>query len=197
MKPDCPTTNPFEREVVRKLFHLPVFLFPVMARASLSLTLLFLATLILAYLVVGVLTYRYAIRVGCVSDVIRFCTRKDRLDLAPVLMALGFFTALCLFRDKVSLFPAYVIVVADTAAALVGMRFGRHPILSLPKTWEGSAAFCLFCLVGAWLFFPPATALLVSLILTVLEALSLKGTDNFTLPVAAAFFQATSLLSLR
>jgi phytol kinase len=90
-----------------------------------------------------------------------------------------------------------VLAVGDALAALVGERFGRHPyrVEDSRRSFEGSAAFLLsataILFLSLWLGggreFGMAllSALYVSAILAVLEAVSLQGSDNLWIPLAS------------
>jgi phytol kinase len=91
--------------------------------------------------------------------------------------------------------PMLILTFADSAAALVGQRYGRHRFRACggTKTVEGSTAF--FCMaffsaqVGLQVFAdrePIATlliALLIALLLSLVEAAAGRGTDNFFIPI--------------
>jgi phytol kinase len=86
-------------------------------------------------------------------------------------------------------FGALVLGLADSAAALVGTRFGgRRLPLSADKSLVGSTAFCAVALAvgvavsGALSVRIVATAA----VLTGVEAVCSRGTDNVALPLAAA-----------
>ncbi len=90
---------------------------------------------------------------------------------------------------------ALVLVLSDAAAALVGKRFGRHGF-AVPgghKSLEGCAAFAL-CTYAALMAaaalagVPPPDwrpAVALTFALTLVEALSARGSDNVSLPLAA------------
>jgi phytol kinase len=92
--------------------------------------------------------------------------------------------------------PMLILTFADSAAALVGQRCGRHRFQACcgTKTVEGSTAFfsmAFFCAqVGLQIFAdgdPIATlllALLIALLLSLVEAAAGRGTDNFFIPIA-------------
>ncbi|NIR84788.1 MAG: hypothetical protein GWO05_16730 [Gammaproteobacteria bacterium] len=97
--------------------------------------------------------------------------------------------------------PAYyctavlVLTLADTAAALVGRKFGKHPYgaSEARKTLEGSGAFFIVAFVCvaaclAWLSAHPtapnvAAALAAAVAATLLEAGSRRGADNLLVPI--------------
>ena len=91
--------------------------------------------------------------------------------------------------------PMAILTFADSAAALVGQRCGRHRfrVPGGTKTVEGSAAFFITAFfsaqVGLQVFAdrdPAATlflALLLALLLALVEAAAGRGTDNFLIPI--------------
>jgi phytol kinase len=91
--------------------------------------------------------------------------------------------------------PVLVLTVGDTAAALIGGRFGRtrYPLPGNTRSVEGSAAFvavafvCVFALLY-WSGVPQREGVLVSLCVAmvagVVEAVSPPGTDNVIVPLA-------------
>lgn len=97
------------------------------------------------------------------------------------------------------LMPILIMALSDTAAALVGQRFGQraYRVLDGERTLEGSSTFLgltfLLCLVGfaldgraGW----PGILLLtlvVALVATAVEAVSVRGADNLLVPVAVWF----------
>lgn len=95
-----------------------------------------------------------------------------------------------------------VLAFADTAGALVGTRWGRHPysVFGNRKSLEGSAAV-LFAAAG-WVALSfaalghdswPASlqgGLLVGIAAMVIEAVSWRGLDNLLLPVAVVELMA-------
>jgi dolichol kinase len=111
--------------------------------------------------------------------------------------------ALCmLVLPKVIFVTAFaILIVSDTAAALVGRRFGRHRFLG--KSLEGSTAFFLSALVVV-LIAPKITGLPVEYAIglagamfgAVVEALPLPVDDNLSIPftIGAAMWILYALL---
>ena len=113
--------------------------------------------------------------------------------------------AVALFPKSVALTSFTVLIISDTAAALIGRRFGRHPIAGGRfggKSLEGSTAFFITAL-GVLLFFgffwvePRQGAAMLSpfliagaasaLLATFVELVSQGGStidDNITIPIA-------------
>lgn len=91
--------------------------------------------------------------------------------------------------------PILVLTLADAAAAVVGLRIGRHQYTGAEgsKSWEGTVAFCataflctlvpLCCTGMDW---PRAVmiALCVSFIGGIIEAAAWQGIDNLLLPLS-------------
>ena len=95
-----------------------------------------------------------------------------------------------------------VLVLADTAAALAGTRFGRVHYRTSPseqKSLEGTLAFTGMAFISVFLplyFLGPdnlgfvtcfLSAFLLSVLLAGFEAISIGGTDNLFVPVATCF----------
>jgi dolichol kinase len=93
-----------------------------------------------------------------------------------------------------------VLVLADTAAALAGTRFGRTFYETAPgesKSLEGTLMFCVVGFFSVYLSMVALsdiphltcilTALLMALLLGGLEAVSIGGTDNLLVPLGTCF----------
>ena len=101
------------------------------------------------------------------------------LALLAVAMNLG------IISQSVFVTSILVMGLGDGGAAVVGMRYGTHRVGS--KTLEGSLAMFIVSFVliilscETWYW-----ALLSASLITVVEALSPHGWDNFSVPVSAA-----------
>jgi len=183
MAQDLYLTKPFKTELVRKLLHLPIGIIPILALYSKTITITTLVVLIIGYLTILVIRKKLNKDILILSSIVRFCHRNVAYDLAPAYMAIGMMVAVIISPPIYVFYAAYVIIVCDSMAAIVGMFLGKHKIGSLPKSLEGSFAFFATCFLGSLYYLSPINALIASLILTSIEIFSLKGLDNLTLPI--------------
>ena len=180
-------------EHARKFVHLigglGCLLFPFMLNSW--ITVLIISSLFAAVFYVGE-THK---RLHCLCAV----NRKSHGSLMFPMAVLMLFV---LSNDRIWLYVSalLVLVLADTAAAMAGTRFGRILFRTAPgesKSLEGTLAFCL---VGFFTVYVPIlllsdfshlscilTALLMAFLLAGLEAVSIGGTDNLFVPIATSF----------
>ena len=182
-------------EVARKLLHVGngaiALVFPWLFRESWPVFIVIGAALsILAALRFGPVPVR---RLSMVLDDVDRLSRGDVWFLVAVALLFELSGG-----DRI-LFcvPILVLALADTAAALVGVRFGklRYAVAGGGKTIEGSAAFLVtafLCaliptlLIGhASMSLAIVTAAVLAGITTVTEAFSHNGLDNLLVPLAA------------
>jgi phytol kinase len=168
-----------KREAARKLVHV----LGAAASASLALFLSLNKVAALGVLFFGVLLLvrRYKL-VTALYDV----TRRTYGEL---LFPLGVSAAALIAKTPHVYIAALCIIgLADTAASIVGRRYGRRPIAGArSKSFEGSAAFFLVtCGILLSLFHATVYLFAVSVLLTIAEAYSDHGSDNLTVPALAA-----------
>ena len=95
-----------------------------------------------------------------------------------------------------ALIAIYTLAIADPLAAIVGIRFGRHPLVRY-RTLEGSAAFFGATLVVAAVVLTQSmsgpgvaiasAAVSIALASTLFELIPLRIDDNLTIPLAVGF----------
>jgi phytol kinase len=142
-----------------------------------------------SFVLVNLLSYRFRI--------FRAIEGAERTNIGTVLFPASFVVLLAAFWGRPEIVSGGILVLAlgDAAAALVGRRFGRrrYRVGSAVRSVEGSSAMALASLVALIIamavFRPhvPLAALVgVALWATLIEALSLFGTDNVLVPVGTA-----------
>jgi dolichol kinase len=114
-------------------------------------------------------------------------TRK-RLNGATYVL---FSATLCvlIFPKLITVTAFAVLIMSDSSAALIGRRWGRHPLLS--KSWEGSLAFFVSALLvvavtpkyglGGGEY---AIGVVAALVGTIVELTSIRIDDNFSIPLS-------------
>jgi dolichol kinase len=102
--------------------------------------------------------------------------------------------SLCvLFFPKIVAINAFtILIISDTASALIGRRFGRHRFLA--KSLEGSMAFfisaVIVIIVSPKIDYIPMEyfiGIIAAAIGTVVEAFPIKLDDNLTIPISVGF----------
>ena len=100
-------------------------------------------------------------------------------------MCLAALVCIVLFPMPIAVAALLFLTVGDTAAALIGQRWGRHPLVP-GKTYEGTLA-CLVCciIIGAAVPGVPLVAGLAGAVVAAVVELFGMGTldDNFGIPV--------------
>lgn len=189
-------------ELVRKLMHMGsgmiaasfpwVFgqIWPVLLLATMSFT--------------GMLAVRHLRSLNRACGDVLGGVKRQSLGELYFPMAVGLLFVLTRGEPVAYLVPILVLTFADTAAALVGIRFGRIRFRTLDgtKSVEGCAAFfavavlCAALPLAATANVEPVQILLISVfvgvVLAVVEAVSWAGIDNLTVPVVGVFvFEAS------
>ncbi|MBN2683745.1 MAG: hypothetical protein JXR40_00565 [Pontiellaceae bacterium] len=133
---------------------------------------------------------------------LRSLAAVGRKSIGSLLFPIAVLFLFVVSNEKTWLYIAslLVLVLADTAAALAGTRFGRLHYETFPgqqKTVEGTAVFFLVSFIALYLsllFLSPFTAaaglwvaFLMALLLAGLEAVSIGGTDNIFVPIGTWF----------
>jgi dolichol kinase len=157
-------------EIKRKIVHLATLIVPVgYAMTSEETVILFLIPFFLALLSVDLLRHLHP----GVASLFRkyFFGRVLREEEKPAFMGATYFIL--------------ILIVSDTAAALVGKGIGRIRIFG--KTLEGSTAFLITSLVIVWVYprLDRFSGSLAALGATLIEMLPIKLNDNLSIPLVA------------
>ncbi len=125
----------------------------------------------------------------------------DRFSYGSILYPIAVYCCFCMycyFNKNLIFFylPILILAICDPLAALVGTRlpYGRFNIGNDKKTASGSVSFFLsaiiISIVSFWLFSAKniieilPVILLIAVISTIVEAISVMGFDNITIPAS-------------
>jgi len=123
---------------------------------------------------------------------------KEKETVASyVYLAIGMLFA-AIFLYPVPLFSIIgILCFADTAASLFGRKYGKHKLqFNRTKSWEGSIAGFIICLIVTFLLVGFIWGLVASLVFFIVDAITpvLPLSDNIGIPLAVT--SAYLLLSL-
>ena len=176
-------------EIKRKIVHLAALIIPIgYALTSEDTVLLFLLPFFLCCLFVDLLRHFHS---GIASLFQKyFFGRVLREEEKQTLMGSTYFLfssvlTILLFPKAIAITSLLILILSDTAGALVGKWIGRVRIFG--KTLEGSGAFFLSSLLIVWSY-PQLNRLsgsLAALGATLIEILPIKVDDNLSIPIVA------------
>lgn len=86
------------------------------------------------------------------------------------------------YDKSVAIACLFFIALGDTAAALVGSRWGRIKLIG-DKSLEGSSACFIVCVTTAIFMSNPLIGIIGAFIATLVELLPLRINDNLTVPL--------------
>ena len=104
---------------------------------------------------------------------------------ATTVFVAGFLTVL-IFEKSVAIFSLLILSLADASAALIGRKWGNHPLFE--KTVEGTVTDLIVALAVAFFLpnLPRAGAVAAAGIATIAEVLPSPINDNLIVPLSAA-----------
>jgi dolichol kinase len=174
-------------EIRRKIVHLATLIIPIgYGLTTRETVLLFVIPLFLGLLGIDLLRHFHP---GTASLFKRhFFGKVLREEEKPTLMGSTYFLfstilTVLLFPKSIAITSLLILILSDTAAALVGKGIGRVRIFG--KTLEGSAAFFVTSLLVVWLY-PNLNRLsgtLAALGGTLIELLPIRLNDNLSIPL--------------
>ncbi|MDO8461355.1 MAG: hypothetical protein Q7S98_00690 [Deltaproteobacteria bacterium] len=177
-------------EAPRKLVHLSgLLLLPFLFRFSLFVV-WGLAAASVFYLIVELLRIRRK-EIRFVSQWVHACKRASEMKTiswAAPLLAVGIMLSISFFIYPATACGLIHACLADTAAALVGRRWGETKIFySSHKSYLGSAAYFTTALLATLFYVPFWIALPLAVIGMVLESFPIRDWDNFLIPLGVSF----------
>ena len=153
----------YKQEILRKLIHLSslwmvaaIYFLPKYMSSSLFFS-LFLLNILLEYGAYRKWTLFYKVYHTLFHKMLRDKERKNKFHFsgAPYVLAAAFLSSL-LFHKEIAMVALSIMLLSDTAAALVGRKWGKHKINEKTKSLEGALAFYsvgVFTLLFYALFF--------------------------------------------
>jgi dolichol kinase len=174
-------------EIRRKIVHLATLIIPIgYGLTSRETALLFVVPLFLGLLGIDLLRHFHT---GTASLFKRYFFGKVlREEEKPTLMGSTYFLfstilTVLLFPKSIAITSLLILILSDTAAALVGKGIGRIRIFG--KTLEGSAAFFVTSLLVVWLYpnLNRFSGTLAALGGTLIELLPIRLNDNLSIPL--------------
>ncbi len=174
-------------EIRRKIVHMATLIIPIgLALTSRELVLVFVIPLFLGLLIVDLLRHVQPSMRRLFDRL--FFGRVLREEEKKGLMGSTYFLfstilTILFFPEPVAIVSLLILILSDTAAALVGKGIGKTRVFN--KTLEGSAAFLLTSLVIVWVYpgLNRLSATLAALVATLVELLPSRLNDNLTIPL--------------
>jgi len=176
-------------EIKRKIVHFATLIVPVAyGLTSEKTVILFLVPFFLALLLVDLLRHFHP---GMASLFHKyFFGRVLREEEKPSFMGATYFIfstilTILLFPKSIAIASILILIVSDTAAALIGKGIGRIKIFG--KTLEGSMAFLITSLAIVWIYphLDRFAGSLAALGATGIEILPIRVNDNLSIPLVA------------
>ncbi len=176
-------------EIKRKIVHLATLIIPIGYGLTSEKTILtFLIPFFLMYLLIDLLRHFHA----GLKDLFKkhFFGRVLRPEEEKRLMGSTYFLlasilTILVFPKPIAIVSLLILILSDTAAALVGKGVGRTRLFN--KTLEGTTAFFFSSLLIVWLYpdLDRWIGSVAALGATLIEALPIPIDDNFTIPLCA------------
>jgi dolichol kinase len=176
-------------EIKRKIVHLATLILPIgYALSSEKTVILFLVPFFLALLSVDLIRHFHSGMASLFEKY--FFKRVLREEEKSTFMGSTFFIfstilTILLFPKTIAMVSLLILILSDTAAAIVGKGIGRIKIFG--KTLEGSLAFFITSLLIIWIYphLDRSLGSLAALGATLIELLPIKVNDNLTIPLVA------------
>jgi dolichol kinase len=176
-------------EIKRKMVHLATLVIPVgYALTSDTTILTFLIPFFFLYLAVDLLRHFHTGLASLFRE--HFFGRVLREKEKPTLMGSTYFLfasvlTILLFPKPIAIVSLLILILSDTAAALVGKGIGRIRIFG--KTLEGTMAFIFSSLLIVWIYpgMERLSGSFAAVGAALIELLPIPLDDNLTIPLVA------------
>ncbi|MBU0466841.1 MAG: SEC59/DGK1/VTE5 family protein [Nanoarchaeota archaeon] len=198
-------TFTFKNELARKFVHfLSLFIILVYFLASdffsEKIALIILVLILIILLEFEYLRIELGNKIPILSKIWSYMRRKKEKDKlgGDIFFVIGAILVLAVFDLRIAIAAILMTTLGDLSAALIGKKFGKHPLLKT-KSWEGTIAeFIVNIIIGISVFiiytgtsfanWQAWTIILVmALTATFVETVVNKLDDNLLIPVFAGF----------
>ena len=182
----------FQREVLRKLFHLMGLLVVFgysFARMYFGerVALLSLTALLLVLLEIEYVRLEYTLKLP--ERIARFFRRheQDRVTGA-IWLVVACIISFAVYDFPIAFLSFFFVIFGDMFASLFGMKFGKRKMFR-SKSWVGFGAGLAVNLISGMFLLPDMPLVYVTMAVTasVVELLTSKLDDNFTVPLFSGF----------
>lgn len=178
-------------EYIRKIIHLFSLIIPfgylylitdkyVMVQILIVLNIIFLFFDITRHRIVWIQSiFKYFF-----NDMLRGHEQRGHLTGATWVI-IGSLISILIFTKHVAVIALIFMSLGDTAAGLIGQKFGKHKVGN--KTWEGFLAGLIICIIVAinFPFLPLKISLVGALVAMIMELLPIPLDDNFKIPLGS------------
>lgn len=178
-----------KKELVRKLIHLlfGIIILGMIYFLGIPLTSVILFTGLIIGTIVSIALSK-KINIPILGKIVAGVERENEKTFpgkAAILFFISAILVMVIFKDTPSIVLASISVqvFADSAAALIGINFGKHKLYK-KKTIEGSTACLIVAIICINFFFPLHIAIIGGVIATIVELLPLD--DNLFVPLFTA-----------
>ena len=178
-------------EYIRKIIHLFSLIIPfgylylitdkyVMVQILIVLNIIFLFFDITRHRIVWIQSiFKYFF-----NDMLRGHEQRGHLTGATWVI-IGSLISILIFTKHVAVIALIFMSLGDTAAGLIGQKFGKHKVGN--KTWEGFLAGLIICFIVAinFPFLPLKISLVGAIVAMIMELLPIPLDDNFKIPLGS------------
>lgn len=193
----------FTRELLRKTFHLlggllVVFLYAILHKFfSDRIAILGLTALLLLLLEIEYVRIEHELSLpGHVESLLR---RHEKNSLTGALwITASSIIAFAAFDYPIAFLALLFAIFGDLASSIFGMKFGKRKLYA-KKSWVGFFAGLFVNVFCGYLILPeqPIVFLSMALVASVVELVTSKLDDNFTVPLFAGFVGQSMVFFLR
>ena len=118
------------------------------------------------------------------NDMLRGHELKGQLTGATWVL-IGSLISILIFTKYVAIIALIFMSLGDTAAGLIGQKYGKHKVGN--KTWEGFFAGLIICFIVSinFPFLPLKISLVGAFVAMIMELLPIPLDDNFKIPLGS------------